>query len=352
MDKGYGILIVSVTILVLCFVGAASATNWSVDGSGDADFTGIQDAINAANAGDTIIVRDGAYTENMNVNKSLMIRSENGADATIVQAKNSDNHVFEVTADYVNIRGFTVTGAADADGIRLYRYANHCDVSDNNCSNNACGIVLHTSSNNSISKNTCKNNSNGIHLCGFSNNNTISNNTVSENDCDGIHMDSSSNNNTISNNSIWNNWNGIFCGSASNNTISNNMVCKNNEGIFLIASNNTISNNICKNNYRGIMLDDSSNNKIYLNNFINNSKNVKSSLSTNIWNSPLEIAYTYDGTTYESYLGNYWDDYGGTDAEGDGIGDSSYSIDSESDESDDYPLMKPFENYILTTSHE
>jgi hypothetical protein len=66
----------------------------------------------------------------------------------------------------------------------------------------------------------------------------------------------------------------------------------------------------------------------------------------------LEITYTYDGTTYESYLGNYWSDYGGTDAEGDGIGDTHYSIysDSDEDESDDYPLMEPFENYNISTS--
>jgi hypothetical protein len=73
--------------------------------------------------------------------------------------------------------------------------------------------------------------------------------------------------------------------------------------------------------------------------------------STNIWNSPLEMTYTYDGTTYTSYLGNYWDDYEGTDVDGDGIGDTPYStntpyrIDSE-EENDVYPLMKPFENYI------
>jgi nitrous oxidase accessory protein NosD len=56
----------------------------------------------------------------------------------------------------------------------------------------------------------------------------------------------------------------------------------------------------------------------------------------------LEITYTYDGTTYKSYLGNYWNDYKGTDAEGDGIGDTHYSIYSVRD---DYPLMTPFENY-------
>ena len=64
----------------------------------------------------------------------------------------------------------------------------------------------------------------------------------------------------------------------------------------------------------------------------------------------IATVYTYDGTTYKSYVGNYWDDYEGTDAEGDGIGDTHYSIYSKSDESDDYPLMKLFENYILTTS--
>ena len=33
-----------------------------------------------------------------------------------------------------------------------------------------------------------------------------------------------------------------------------------------------------------------------------------------------------------------------TDA--DGIGNTPYSIDSKEDESDDYPVMKPFENYF------
>jgi parallel beta-helix repeat protein len=114
-------------------------------------------------------------------------------------------------------------------------------------------------------------------------------------------------------------------------------------GIKVTSNNNTITGNNVSNNRGGICLSSSSNNKIYFNNFINNTYSVKSRGSTNIWNSPLEITYTYDGTTYKSYLGNYWSDYGGTDAEGDGIGDTHYSIDSKSD---DYPLIMPFENYI------
>ena len=74
MDNRYGIWIISVTILALCLVGTASATNWSVDGSGDADFTGIQEAINKAKEGDTIIVYSGVYHENVVVDKSVTLK--------------------------------------------------------------------------------------------------------------------------------------------------------------------------------------------------------------------------------------------------------------------------------------
>ena len=42
------------------------------------DFPTIQAAVNATNSGDTIIVRDGSYSENIDVNKGLRICSENG----------------------------------------------------------------------------------------------------------------------------------------------------------------------------------------------------------------------------------------------------------------------------------
>lgn len=50
---------------------------------------------------------DGSYTENVDVNvNNLTIKSENGSTLTIVQAVNQNDHVFEVTADYVS--GLTV----------------------------------------------------------------------------------------------------------------------------------------------------------------------------------------------------------------------------------------------------
>ncbi|MBP8945484.1 MAG: DUF2341 domain-containing protein, partial [Paludibacteraceae bacterium] len=74
--------------------------------------TSIQTAIDAASTGDTIIVGssgtehgNGVYTENVNVTKSLTIKSESGYATTTVIATNANDHVFEVTANNVTIGG-------------------------------------------------------------------------------------------------------------------------------------------------------------------------------------------------------------------------------------------------------
>jgi len=128
----------------------------------------------------------------------------------------------------------------------------------------------------------------------------------------------------INNKIISNKWHGIcFWNNCSNNYV----------------INNTISNNDCD----SIHFEYSSRNIIYTNDFINNGNNVASYGSTNIWNSTSKITYTYNGKTYTNYLGNYWSDYTGSDADGDGIGDTPYSIDGDRDY---YPLMERFENYF------
>ncbi|MCD4842741.1 MAG: right-handed parallel beta-helix repeat-containing protein [Methanosarcinales archaeon] len=117
----------------------------------------IQQAVNNAAAGDTIIIRDGIYTENVDVNKSVTILAENGSALTIVQAANPDDAIFEVTTDYVNISGFTVTGT-DKAGFNLYG-ANRCNISDNNVSNNGKGIYLNYSGNCVLANNNASSNS-------------------------------------------------------------------------------------------------------------------------------------------------------------------------------------------------
>ena len=57
-----------------------------VGGSGPNNYSKIQDAINDAMPGDTIIVYPGLYIENLYIYKSLKIESKAGANFTIIRA--------------------------------------------------------------------------------------------------------------------------------------------------------------------------------------------------------------------------------------------------------------------------
>ncbi|CAD7769264.1 hypothetical protein FHEFKHOI_00572 [Candidatus Methanoperedenaceae archaeon GB50] len=67
----------------------------------------IQAAVDAAIDGDTIEVRGGTYVENVDVDKQVTLIGK-GADEVTVRAASTSDHVFNVTADWVNISGFTV----------------------------------------------------------------------------------------------------------------------------------------------------------------------------------------------------------------------------------------------------
>jgi len=167
---------VLLALLFIAYTGTASASTIYVPDN----YSTIQSAVNAASPGDTIIVRDGTYIENIEVNKRLTIRSENGSDSTIVRAEDPKEHVFEVTEDYVNISGFTVEDATwwCSDGISLY-HANYCNISNNICSNNGYGISLyHNSNNNSVANNKCTNNRRAGILLENSNNNKLTGNVM------------------------------------------------------------------------------------------------------------------------------------------------------------------------------
>ena len=83
----------------------------TVDDSGGANYTSIHDAVNNANDGDRILVYTGTYTENVNVAKKLIIKSESGnPDYTIVFAADPGDHVVYVMASNLIISGLKLKG--------------------------------------------------------------------------------------------------------------------------------------------------------------------------------------------------------------------------------------------------
>jgi parallel beta-helix repeat protein len=231
------------------FAAPASAADYHHVGPGQT-YSAIQDAINASNPHDTIIVHDGTYNENLDVNVThLTIQSENGSAVTIVQAVDSDDDVFEVIEDYVNISGFTATGATGSCGIYLGSGTDHCNISNNNASNNSDGIHLRDSSNNRLTGNTANSNGDGIYMRWGSDNNTLTNNIANSNGV-GIDLWDASNNVLINNTANLNRRDGIEVRWGSdNNVLANNTANSNRMGIELWdSSNNVLTNNTMSGN--------------------------------------------------------------------------------------------------------
>jgi len=230
----------------------SSAVSFVVDTNNDlavgatgADFTTIQAAINAATVDDTISVAAGTYTENVNVNKSVTLAGASSATVT-VNAENAGLSVFNVTADSVDISGFTVSGTITDGhaGIYFVPGVTDCNIHDNIVTGNIYGILL-----------------NDVEDSVIPGNNTFASNTVSNNTVSGIEMQHTYGNTFTNNIANSNGRYGFALDSARNNTFTGNTANSNSrEGFWLkqgsgiVGSNhNTFTNNTANLNTRSGM---------------------------------------------------------------------------------------------------
>ncbi len=131
---------------------------------------------------------------------------------------------------------------------------------------------------------------------------------------------------------------GIEFRNVSNSLLINNNCTNNNYGIYLGYSNSNvnITANVISNNIEyGINLINFNNTLIFNNSFINNNINAQDNGTNNQWDNGI--------------IGNIWDDYGGADANDDGIGDTPYLISGTAGSQDNFPIWEDGDDIPIIT---
>jgi parallel beta-helix repeat protein len=375
------------------------------------NYTSIQAAIDANETldGQTILVDEGTYYENVVVDKSLSLVGEN-VNTTIVDGGGLDT-IVNVAVDGVNVSGLTIQNSGSQwlhdfgvdltsrrncriDGciIRNQGYSIYAAFAQNNTISN--NLITNASSypimiqsdagNNFVVNNTISGCSEGVHIEDSSDGNVIANNIISYIGAEGIYVLSSSSNvivnneisssgqggigyvaitlmyssnNTVANNVIQNCTGGVQAHSITNDNVAmydvveNNIIMNCDYGILLIHEDgfvptyHQVIGNTIENNGYGLYLVGVENNTVIHNNFINNSNGQV-------------VAENLPNAWDDGYPsgGNFWSDYNGTDmfsgtfqnvSSSDGIGDSAY-VACAGNVTDRYPLMAMFCDFNAT----
>jgi len=146
---------ISLLMVVSAFSVTAHAKTIYVDDDGYADFNNIQAAIDDSNDGDMIVVNDGVYTGPGNYEidfrgKSIVVKSQNGPEVTIVDAQKKGccfifNHGEGVDS---LLDGFTIINGQRQNGAGIY-IANfnwpvitNCVIRNNSAEEDGGGIYI------------------------------------------------------------------------------------------------------------------------------------------------------------------------------------------------------------------
>jgi nitrous oxidase accessory protein len=296
------LLILLLPIAGCCYTETKAGKVWTVDDDGPADFQSIQEAVDAADSGDTVFVHNGIYLEYVSINKSISLVGENPFN-TIIDAR--WGHAVLVQADNVTVKNLTVCNTAPSafsyylgGGIFL-NYSNSCNIENCIVVKNSHGINLYHSNYSNISHNLLMNNWLAIVLWNHSSNDTIIGNWILNNSYNGhnIFIGTSSKNITVVENYLWDNPLTI-------------------DGID--PAYTLVSPASCV---------------VAQNNFMQNAR-IDILYDLGDWQPRPDVAWSKDGQ------GNFWIEYSGSDANEDGVGDTPYVIDGVNNDS--LPLMNPF----------
>jgi len=214
-------------------------------------YSTIQKAVDAAIAGDTILVASGVYKENVVVTKNVNITGASRATA-IIDANGNGPGVNITGANSVSLQGFTIndtgifdpaifvnsssfvvisnnklTASTQSDAVYVtgsnqisvlnnlikgnrigvsVQNGFGCNIQDNNATGNAVGVRISSSSGNKITDNILRKNQIGLTLWSASNGNIVERNQVSNNSFWGVSVQNSQNNFVAENNIEFNNY--------------------------------------------------------------------------------------------------------------------------------------------------
>ena len=307
------------------------------------DYPTITQAIGNATDGDTVFVKKGTYEEHtLIINKSISLIGEDADNTTL---NNIDpefrgawpnliwNAAIEIQTNKITISNLQIALAGGAvisivgngNGTTITKSvitSGRIDITGSNQtfeSNKVHGTVGEFAltlkgSFNYVSSNQVTGTTGGISTSGS--NNVVYRNTLTSESFIGGGLAVSGNENLVANNSLnsFASINGEF-----------NIMCQNkiDGNVAITGNNNTFYGNIFQGIILGNRIKDSSKNLFYHNNFIftQNPALPLGEKTFTVWEGVREPSSLDNGKE-----GNYWSDYTGLDQDGDGIGDTPYSI--------------------------